>query len=304
MEATKKVAEGNYDTEIPPTNHKDTIGKMQNAFRHMQQTLISRREDIRQNDEKIAKDSAELEQALPPAQEASERRKLFIQDVSRQFATPLNIIDGLARVLQDKITSRHRGKVGKNSKSGEDISHICTTMKQNAVLLNRTTLMLYDISETGVADTSRYNKTDRVSCNELGRECINYIEGVMDSPAIVFETDLPDSLSIKSNWLFMERTIRELLRNAVKFSDGQHILLRLTQTDTTVRYTVEDVGPGIPSEAKKLIFVPFMKVDNQSEGLGLGLPLCKAHMDGLGGIIGFDENYQQGCSVFIELPKD
>jgi signal transduction histidine kinase len=126
----------------------------------------------------------------------------------------------------------------------------------------------------------------------------------MDSPAIVFETDLPDSLSIKSNWLFMERTIRELLRNAVKFSDGQHILLRLTQTDTTVRYTVEDVGPGIPSEAKKLIFVPFMKVDNQSEGLGLGLPLCKAHMDGLGGIIGFDENYQQGCSVFIELPKD
>ena len=303
MEATNKVAEGNYETEIPLTKHKDVIGKLQNAFRNMQQALLLRQEDIRRNDAEIATENAELERSLPLAQEASKRRKLFIQNVSRQFLTPLNVIEGLARVLYGNIASRRKSKGGDDWRT-EDISQINATMKHSASLLLRTTLMLYDISDTGNADTKRYQKDDIVPCNELARDCIDYVKEQFTGAVINFETDLPDSFTIKTNRIFLMRTVKELLYNAAKYSDRHHILVRLIQTDTTVHFIVEDVGPGLPENSQELIFMPFTKVDDLSEGLGLGLPLCKTHIKALGGKVIHDKSYQQGCRIIAELPKE
>jgi signal transduction histidine kinase len=56
--------------------------------------------------------------------------------------------------------------------------------------------------------------------------------------------------------------------------------------------------------AEELLYVPFTKVDDLSEGLGLGLPLCKKHITNLGGDFILDEEYQQGCRFIVELPKE
>lgn len=100
------------------------------------------------------------------------------------------------------------------------------------------------------------------------------------------------------------RTLREMLYNAAKYSDRQHIVLRLTQTDTTVCFIIEDIGPGLPENSKELIFTPFTKVNDLTDGLGLGLPLCKAHMEGLGGNFIYDDSYRQGCRFIAEIPKE
>ena len=53
-----------------------------------------------------------------------------------------------------------------------------------------------------------------------------------------------------------------------------------------------------------MIFVPFTKVNDLSEGLGLGLPLCKSHIEKLGGYVTYDATYKEGCRIVIELPKE
>lgn len=301
LEATKKIAEGNYDP-IPSTKHKDVVGKLQNAFRKMQLAIIAHQDEIKQADAEIEKDNTELEQTLPQAQEASKRRQIFIKNVSRQLATPINIIEALTGVLKDNIMKRQTGKPALTRQS-EEISQINTTLKHNAALLLRNTLMLYDSSETGLADHMRYKQRENVLCNELARECIDHTQKLCYIEPIHFDTELPDSASVNTNQLYLMRTIRELLYNAAKFSDGQHISLCLSQTETTVRFTIEDVGPGLPENSEELIFIPFTKVDDMAEGLGLGLPLCKCHMDGLGGNLIYDANYQQGCRIIVEIPK-
>ena len=303
MKATKKIAEGNYDTKIPTTQHKDVVGKLQNALRNMQQALLSRQEDIRQNDAKLAEESAELERTLPQVEEASKRRKTFIQNVSRQFMTPLNVIEGLTRVMRSNIASKRDSNTGENWQS-DDISQVKTMMKYSALQLLRTTSMLYDTSDTGTSEESRYQRNDNVLCNELARECINYVKEPFSGAVVHFETELPDSFSIKTNRLYLMRTLREMLYNAAKYSDRQHIVLRLTQTDTTVCFIIEDIGPGLPENSKELIFTPFTKVNDLTDGLGLGLPLCKAHMEGLGGNFIYDDSYRQGCRFIAEIPKE
>lgn len=303
MEATQKLAEGNYDTVISPTHHKDVVGKLQNAFRQMQLALISHKKDIKLADEEIQKDNAELEQALPQAQEALKRKQIFVQNVSRQLAMPINIIEGLTRVLKDNIVNRQKGKPSL-IKQSEEISQINTTLMHNTNLLQRFMYMLYDSSDTALADSSRYHRKDDVPCNELAKECISYTEMQFYISPIRLDSELPNNATVRTSHLYLMRTIRELLYNSAKFSDGQHIALRITQTETAVRFIVEDVGPGLPKNSEELIFLPFTKVDDLSEGLGLGLPLCKVHMKALGGELIHDESYQQGCRMIIEIPKE
>jgi signal transduction histidine kinase len=99
------------------------------------------------------------------------------------------------------------------------------------------------------------------------------------------------------------RTLRELLFNAAKYSDGQHITLRITETSSTIQFIVEDVGPGVPPELQHLLFKPFVKVDDLSEGLGLGLPLSKRHALNLGGDLLYDADYHDGSRFILEIPK-
>ena len=303
MVATKKLAEGDYDTLIPSSTHKDMVGKLQNAFRKMQLAIMTHMETIKANDVEIEKENAELEQILPLAQEASKRKQLFIQNVWRQISSPLNVIEGLIHVLQTNILVRSYNKSEGQQLQNEEMHNIAETMKRNAILLNRNTLMLFDVSDSRIADNSRSDRTDLVSCNELGRECVDYTMIQHPIKGLHFETELPDDCCVKTNRLYLMRTIRELLLNAAKFSDGQHVALRLKQTETAVQFIIEDVGPGLPKDLEAMIFEPFIKVDNLSEGLGLGLPLCKGHVVGLGGNLVYDANYQEGCRFIVEVPK-
>ena len=213
----------------------------------------------------------------------------------------MNVINGLANVLQNNLKARD-GSPAKETLQREEIRNFAVTMKHNAIQLHHMTLMLYDSSDTGLADTSRYERKDKVLCNELVHTCITDILSRGAVQEIHFETQLPDDLCITTNRLFLTRTINELLQNATKYSDGQHITVSASRTENAVRFIIEDVGPGLPKYSEDLLFVPFTKVDDLSVGLGLGLPLCKRHMTGLGGNIIHDTTYERGCRFIIELP--
>ena len=50
-----------------------------------------------------------------------------------------------------------------------------------------------------------------------------------------------------------------------------------------------------------LLYKPFIKIDDLTEGLGL--PLCKRHALTLGGDLVFDKDYRDGCRFIVEMPK-
>ena len=302
LEATTLISEGNYATVIEQTEHKDVIGKLQNAFRKMQLAIMANLSDILLAKYDLDEENKKLEQILPLAEEASKRRQIFIQNVSRQFTMPLNIIEGFTRVLVNSIAAKQKGKASQKQQD-KDINEISDTLNFQSNHLLRNTFMLFDTSDTDADNSKRYAKTDDILCNKLAQECIDYAQKLFSIEDIQFETELPDDFSIRSNHLYVMRTIRELLYNAAKFSDG-NITIHLSQTDTTVRFLIEDVGPGLPKNAEELIFVPFTKIDDLAEGLGLGLPLCKRHITSLGGDLIYDENYLQGCRFIVELPKE
>ena len=78
--------------------------------------------------------------------------------------------------------------------------------------------------------------------------------------------------------------------------------LHVIRTDNNVRFVVEDTGKSITEADRDTIFNFFVKVDDLTEGLGLGLPLAKRHAQNLGGDLILDTSYQEGCRFIIEVP--
>ena len=236
------------------------------------------------------------------AEDSAKKKELFIQNVSRQMRTPLNIVMGFADVLGDSLTARNDGDSQRLLKDVE-FADITDTMTHNAIHLNRMVQMLADSSEYGISQELFSQENDSVSCNEIAQECISYTRERFPKVRIHFHTDLSDDAVIKTNHLYLMRTLRELLFNAAKYSDGQHITLRIMETASAILFSVEDVGPGIAPESQDLIFKPFVKVDDLSEGLGLGLPLARRHALSLGGDLLYDATYHEGCRFTLKVPK-
>ena len=63
-----------------------------------------------------------------------------------------------------------------------------------------------------------------------------------------------------------------------------------------------DTGPVIPPELQKDIFKRFTKVDDFSEGIGLGLPLSQCTARLLGGDLTLDATYEEGARFILTLP--
>lgn len=297
---TQTIASGNYEVHIPKSNRNDVVGRLQNSFATMLQSLNFHMGSIRYTAEQTENRNQELLQAMRLAEEADRNKTTFIQNVTHQIRTPLNIIMGFSQVLRDDV------KTSTSINSGiseEEMNNVTDTMKHNARILERMVHMLFDSSATGITEEMKNQKYEKVSCNEAARESIRYINEHFPSLDIKFNTEVADNFCIKTNRADLLHCLSEILYNSAKYSDGQHIQLHIGLTDNTVQYICVDTGKGIPEVDRDHIFEPFTKADDLSEGLGLGLPLTKNHVLKMGGTITLDTSYHDGCRFIIELPR-
>jgi len=296
LDVTKKISNGNFDEPIPVSKSNGVLGHLQNSFVKMQRSIHDNMTKLRNNADMVSKANEEMQQAQLLTEDAILRKSQFLQTVSQNMRMPINVITGFAEVLRDSS--------GSNTTLDEnEFSNISKMMKENAITLNRLMLLLLDTSETDANGELHYKKNDEVSVNLVAKDCIRHTLSHFPDARIKFETDLPSTLHIVTNRLYLFSTLSELLYNAAKYTGGQHVTLQVSQTETTIRYTVLDVGSGLPSGAMEKVFQPFNEAANLAEGEGLGLPLVKRHAASLGGDLIFDVDYRDGCRIIFELPK-
>ena len=293
LDKTQSIAAGNMEVHISKSRSEDVVGRLQNSFATMLQSLNFHMGSVRYTSEQTRLRNEELEKATLLAKEGERQKTLFIQNVSHQIRTPLNIIMGFSQVLRDASA---------DSLTDEEMKSIPEMIQHNAATLKRMVQMLFDSSDTGISEELNSRKHERVSCNQVARECIKYVQLRSPHINVRLETDVPDDFCIFTSSLYLMRSLRELLYNSAKYSDGKNVTVRITHTDQKVLFCVEDTGPGIPEDVIEKMFEPFTKVNDLSEGLGLGLPLSKHHALGLGGDLTLDASYNEGCRFVLELP--
>ena len=289
---TQRMAEGDYSQQIAYSKKGNVVSRLQNSFARMQSSLNQHISEIQQVNEETAKRNEELVHAKKLVEKAIHQKTAFVQDISHQIRTPLNIVMGFSQVLRD---------CG-DEMPPEEVKQLTGLMNRNVKLLHRIVQMLLDSSDVGLSEEMKSQKEEHILVNKMARDCISNVYAQFPDSSIAFATSISDQFSLHTNKLYLVRTLRELLYNAAKYSDGKHIILRVAKIGKMLRFVVEDKGPGIDKAYMNQMFVPFTKVNNLSEGLGLGLPLTKRHAKNLGGDLIIDTSYIEGCRIILDLP--
>lgn len=123
---------------------------------------------------------------------------------------------------------------------------------------------------------------------------------------ITINTEGDDALIMDR--MMMRIIIHNLLTNAIKYTPvGGDVLVESLFTPQTCTISVKDSGYGIPIDEQEKIFSKMFRAKNarkvSAEGTGLGLYLCKAFAEKLGGEIAFHSEEGKGTTFTITLPR-
>jgi len=233
----------------------------------------------------------ELTKAYNKALESDKMKTAFIQNVSHEVRTPLNIITGFAQVISDPQLDANP----------DERSHIALMMQRST---RQVTMLIDEVLGLSLIDsTEQWPKDDLCRVNDQLRTLLDeYRHLTEDGVTLQLDTTLPDDLTLRTNANMLRRLVSCLLDNAVKYTTAGHITLRARQTDGTLELQVEDTGCGIPANQAEHIFERFVKLDDFKEGLGLGLSLCRKLAEQLGGQTKLDTTYTDGARFIVTLP--
>jgi signal transduction histidine kinase len=102
----------------------------------------------------------------------------------------------------------------------------------------------------------------------------------------------------------LKQVVLILLDNALKHTQGTITIFAETAGDQ-VAIAVQDTGPGIPPDTLEHAFDRFYRgqADPSVPGFGLGLPIAKALVEGMGGTIAIHSQPESGSTVRVNLPR-
>jgi signal transduction histidine kinase/CheY-like chemotaxis protein len=102
----------------------------------------------------------------------------------------------------------------------------------------------------------------------------------------------------------LERILRNLLGNALRYTSNGQVLLTARRRGDYLRFEVHDTGPGIPEDRFDDIFIEFQQLGNphrdRRQGLGLGLAIVKRLAGLLGHPIGLTSQLGRGSCFWVE----
>ncbi|HEU4714437.1 MAG TPA: MASE1 domain-containing protein [Pyrinomonadaceae bacterium] len=233
-------------------------------------------------------------QAREAAEEASRLKEEFLATVSHELRTPLNAVVGWSRLVRN-------GHLDK-----EGTAHALEVIERNAFAQRQIIEDLLDVSRI-ITGKLRIN-TRRVDLLLVIHAAIDAVRPAAEAKEIDLRThfEAPDAI-VRGDAERLQQILWNLLANAVKFTPQRGAIdVHLKREGKLAEITIEDSGPGIPSDFLPRIFERFSQADGSSTrkhgGLGLGLAIVRHLVELHGGTVSAGNRDAGGAVLTVSLP--
>ncbi|MBA2540052.1 MAG: HAMP domain-containing protein [Deltaproteobacteria bacterium] len=269
VEGSLAAARGDLDHRVP-VRSKDEVGAVASAFNFMM-------EDLRTSKERLV-----IAERIAAWQEIARR-------LAHEIKNPLTPIQMAMDTLRKTWRKKHPS-------FDEILEESTTTVLQEADRLKHIV--------TEFSDFARMPKPEfqRVDLNEVIRSALTLYQG-----AAPIKTTLGTVPQLDADKNQLNQVVLNLVENARdaigKRSDGRiSVSTKLGDAGDRALLTVEDNGPGVPTELKDKVFAPYFTTKHARGGTGLGLAIVHRIVSDHGGRIVIGDNPGGGAKFVIELP--
>ena len=232
------------------------------------------------------------------AEQAARARDELMAVVAHDLKNPLNTIQIALRLLleEDRLHDDDNAK-------REFERHALGAVERAAERMNR---LIRDLLELSRADAGRlWIQPAPAEPEGLLREALDAHCSIAAAKGITLEATADGGLPyVLADRERIAQVFSNLIGNALKFTPkGGRVSVRGWRGTPQVRFTVDDSGPGIPSEEQAHVFDRFWQATKASGlGTGLGLSIAKAIVEGHGGSIGVTSAPGLGTTFEFSLP--
>lgn len=274
--ATKKIADGNLDFEMP-TAGTDEVGELCADFEKMRHRL---------------KESAEEKL------EAEKQNKELISNISHDLKTPITAIKGYVEGIMDGVADTPEKK-----------DKYIRTVYNKANDMER---LINELTFYSKIDTNRIPYTfDRIHVQDYFEDCIEELTMELEEQNIdlAYFNYVEEDVQVIADAEQIKRVINNIVSNSVKYLDKPHgrINIRVRDVGDFVQVEIEDNGKGIAQKDLPLIFNRFYRTDesrNSSKGgSGIGLSIVKKIIEDHGGKVWATSKEHTGTVMYFVLRK-
>ncbi|HLZ68966.1 MAG TPA: hybrid sensor histidine kinase/response regulator [Dehalococcoidia bacterium] len=253
--------------------NQDLQGKIDAATAELQRTV----EDLRRTQHHL--------------QESQRQRFEFVSMIAHELGQPLTTIVGYAQLLSRPDQTEERVRQALDVIVGES---------------RRLTRLVQDLSDVARLTTGRFQvHTEPADLAEIAAAQVTLAQERSPDHRIVYAgRDQPLPLEFDPDRV--AQIVANLIGNAIKYTPGGTITVRVGLADQAAELSVTDEGPGIPPDRLDEIFEPHVRlVPDESgstpRGAGLGLYIARGIAEAHGGRL-FAENVPGGARVTLLLP--
>ena len=229
-------------------------------------------------EEKLIQSNAELER--------------FAYVASHDLQEPLRMVRNFTQILNEEYGAKF------DAQAREYMGFIVNGATRMQALVN-------DLLEYSRADKSELEMQD-IECQSIMRAVEENLRQVLDeSGGQVHYQDLP---TVWANPVQLLRLLQNLVGNALKYRRKDvkpDISVEVIEGEDRWLFSVADNGIGIKEEYLDQIFVLFKRLhrNNEYQGTGIGLAICKKVVENMGGEIWAESEYGVGTTFYFTIPK-
>ena len=236
-------------------------------------------------------DSRQLMQlALQQAEAANRSKTRFLASASHDLRQPMHTLTLFSAALSmAPLEERAR--------------HIANQMNVALQALSSQLDALLDVSklDAGVVSVQASVFALRPFVDQL----VSEFDPVARRKGLQLVLESPHDVSVLADALLLERVLRNLIDNAIKYTERGEVRVQIHRHETHLLLCVRDTGIGIPQDEQQRVFDEFYQLGNaernRSQGLGLGLSIVKRLAELMQMHITLRSEYGVGTEVSVRL---
>lgn len=233
----------------------------------------------------------ELIRARNKAEESDKLKSAFLTNIGHEVHTPLNAIVGFSEMLPQAETEEER----------QEMLRIIHESNQQLLKIFDDMVLLSEQAASGKSDNL---EMEMVDIGKLIEESARQFSAENKNEQVAIYTHITTGdAKIKTNCSRLSTILSHLLDNALKFTERGSVTIGSSwQEGDMLRIFVKDTGIGIAREDQERIFESFTKLNSFTQGMGLGLSVCRTFTYSLGGSIGVVSSPGVGSTFWVDLP--